>query len=719
MSEIVLSIGMIVKNEARSLEKCLQALTPLRKSIPCELVIADTGSTDRTKEIAQKYADQLFDFPWVDDFSAARNAVMERCRGAWYLSIDADEYLDPDVSELVTFLREHEYDPNVIGAFFYIHNYVSADLDQNSIRSFMAPRMVRMDSGIRYLGRIHEHLDIPWEEGSAKLYHTALWHDGYVYIGPREWHKKAQRNYELLERELKEHPNKGILYIQLIESSEDLPTKMKNIYNSLRLKKLSLSEWQLIAPVIYCYGVKIAYRLMPKEDPEYWAKKATSEYPDSPFTQIDVAFYMIHYYAKQEDWKRVKKLSELYLEHFARLERGEFGMEASRGSVLECGNKLSQTAIALHLAEACYYLEQYEMAVETLRSIDISHISSQQVEGYLSVLLKLGRKTDLSDLWKNVGVCILEREPETSLDWSRRQQMRLAVEKAFQAGWDAEKEEERPAYSQLVLLKDRTYAPCAEVMQAKTQDAVIKSLTDITDWMRVPPAVFSCMMEFEVDIPAEFFQQATMDRITTIIKSLPALMDDFDQKAFSYAVSCPENATLDRIAWSAGLIVEACAVHDWRKHDNFGAELYQCCCHAIQRYLYTFYTPQILHGPDTVRLLTEAQQAGWYLVQAEQARSNGDLTTFVHVLKEMLQKFPGWKEMVGFLGDYYSPSKAPLELDRAELEEKNDSVSKELLALADQVKAILAQFPANHPAIKALKMSEAYQKVASLIENAD
>ena len=72
------------------LEKCLNALEPLRQAIPCELVIADTGSTDKTKEIAEKYADILFDFKWVNDFSKARNAVMDKCSGKWYLTVDAD-----------------------------------------------------------------------------------------------------------------------------------------------------------------------------------------------------------------------------------------------------------------------------------------------------------------------------------------------------------------------------------------------------------------------------------------------------------------------------------------------------------------------------------------------------------------------------------------------------------------------------------------------------
>ena len=99
----MLSIGMIVKNEEKKLERCLTALQPLRDAIPCELVIADTGSTDGTRAIAERYADLVFDFPWVNNFSAARNAVMEKCTGLWYLTIDADEYLD-DATELIAFL---------------------------------------------------------------------------------------------------------------------------------------------------------------------------------------------------------------------------------------------------------------------------------------------------------------------------------------------------------------------------------------------------------------------------------------------------------------------------------------------------------------------------------------------------------------------------------------------------------------------------------------
>ena len=96
---IIISICMIMKNEERCLERCLKSLTPLREQLPCELIITDTGSTDRSIEIAEKYADKLLHFEWCNDFSAARNFGLEQAKGEWIMVIDADEELVEDVVE--------------------------------------------------------------------------------------------------------------------------------------------------------------------------------------------------------------------------------------------------------------------------------------------------------------------------------------------------------------------------------------------------------------------------------------------------------------------------------------------------------------------------------------------------------------------------------------------------------------------------------------------
>ena len=69
MSKVPVSVCIIAKNEEKFIEDCLKHLKPFGM----EIIVADTGSTDRTKEIAQQYADKVVDFEWVKDFSAARN----------------------------------------------------------------------------------------------------------------------------------------------------------------------------------------------------------------------------------------------------------------------------------------------------------------------------------------------------------------------------------------------------------------------------------------------------------------------------------------------------------------------------------------------------------------------------------------------------------------------------------------------------------------------
>lgn len=100
---ITISLCMIVKNEEAILARCLDTVADLVE----EIIIVDTGSTDRTKEIAARYTDKIYDFLWVDDFSKARNYAFSKATKEYIYSADADEVLNEENRERFRILKEH------------------------------------------------------------------------------------------------------------------------------------------------------------------------------------------------------------------------------------------------------------------------------------------------------------------------------------------------------------------------------------------------------------------------------------------------------------------------------------------------------------------------------------------------------------------------------------------------------------------------------------
>ena len=142
MAGIPVSVCMIAKNEEQYIEQCLRRL--LRYNM--EIIVVDTGSTDRTKEIAARYTDKLFEFEWCDDFSAARNVSLEAASGEWFLYIDDDEWFE-DVSEICEFFESGESRKYGM-ACYRQRNY--PDWSGTCYTDSQVMRMVRMVPGIHF-----------------------------------------------------------------------------------------------------------------------------------------------------------------------------------------------------------------------------------------------------------------------------------------------------------------------------------------------------------------------------------------------------------------------------------------------------------------------------------------------------------------------------------------------------------------------------------------
>ena len=146
---ISLSLCMIVKNEEAVLERILKPVSQVMDAI----LIADTGSSDRTKEIAEQYTSQVFDFPWCDDFSAPRNFLLEKVRTDYWMWMDADDVLNEENLEKLKSLKE-ALDP---GTDVVMMEY-AAGFDQSgrTTFSYFRERIMKTSRNFRWNGAVHE-----------------------------------------------------------------------------------------------------------------------------------------------------------------------------------------------------------------------------------------------------------------------------------------------------------------------------------------------------------------------------------------------------------------------------------------------------------------------------------------------------------------------------------------------------------------------------------
>lgn len=189
-----ISVCVIARNEDNNIEECLKRLRPLK----FEVIVVDTGSVDRTKEIAAKYTDNVYDFVWCSDFSAARNFSVEKASNDWILIIDCDEYLEN--VNLLNLSRMCKENPDKVGMIQRNNPY-----SIQGQKSVMTERIGRFFNRkyCHYEGSIHERVRLL--DGSApETFDIPLtvYHEGYV--GESDKRTRATRNLEMLLREVNE-----------------------------------------------------------------------------------------------------------------------------------------------------------------------------------------------------------------------------------------------------------------------------------------------------------------------------------------------------------------------------------------------------------------------------------------------------------------------------------------------------------------------------------
>lgn len=306
-----LSACIIAKNEEGQLPRCLKSISDFCD----EIIIVDTGSTDKTVQIAESFSAKVYHHKWQDDFSLHRNQAFNYATGDWYFVIDCDE-------EVINFDVKPDMFKNRLARVKTDISTLAVTVFENidgTRTSWPGKRFFRASAKPRYEGCVHNrvHLD-GWCAGTDIM----IEHHGY-HLSVEKMEKKRQRTLRLLQKRLKENPDDANAYYymcQMAASRKDHDETIKYGKKSFGLLTLKPKELQFYA-VIYvwvgqAYFIKAAEERKRSKRQYYldqcysWLIKGLEANPGD----LDLNFLMAQLYYNCQEYEKMLPFCKQYLE---------------------------------------------------------------------------------------------------------------------------------------------------------------------------------------------------------------------------------------------------------------------------------------------------------------------------------------------------------------------------------------------------------------------
>ncbi len=683
----LLSIGLIVKNEEKHLENCLKALQPLRDAIPCQLVIADTGSTDNTVEIARKYTDEVFYFEWIDDFSAARNAVMNRCTGSWFLSVDADEYLQEEsVGRLVYFLKEEAKDYNT--ARITIRN---RNKGEGRYSDLLGSRMCRMATNLRYVGRIHEFLAaIPPVKSMPEVVFD---HYGYLYESLEQKQQKSERNMKLMREELKTNPKDLRLLNHLIDSCLDQEEKKRYVKRVLELvqekmqdphqmtmldKHQSVTAYQISTIAYYEFGEY--------EEAKKIGQEALRIFPDHPSILIDVNYTLgVIAYTKQ-DWKEAVQYIEAYQKARHRWQEDPDWHKLVM-NLLNCENEFMYQKVLVCLLGSYYNLNQFADVLHTLTELQVESLTQDSLKEMLLLLIILSTKMNIgSILQKWYQTCMVDLKGQEGKEYffvqfSGRILRGLLILQEEKGG---ENEEKYLAFLKslaalqgeddiLHLVRLAVQEKEGTLSEEEFAQNVREYLNSIENWEEIPAAAYAMALRTGVTVPRNALLggfQMMSDKANWLAANQPQFVELLSRLSENWDWNSDIlTLTWYVLLWTAALNTMV-SVEDHAKREL----IFDKYCEAEGLYLQQFFNPAILNA-EGIQAFPPIHQFGFYAVQAQKQLKNRDLVGALGTMKHVAEVNQDVKKLVQAITEVWT-----------QREEEAKNAKEEMSQLAQSLK---------------------------------
>lgn len=634
-NQILLSIGMIVKNEEKHLENCMKALQPLRDQISSELIIVDTGSTDRTIEIAKKYADKFYTFEWCNDFSAARNYGLDRAEGKWFMFIDADEYFDEDISEMVDFFKYPELYEKYNSASYIIRNY--NDDTKKYYSDFLGSRMVRRLPNVKFQDPIHEWLPMIIPHG---YFGTVAHHFGYAYKNKIEKNKKVERNLKPLLDEY--------------EQDKENPRTLSHLFDSCEPedKKRYLDEWLEVCRKgkgsfyrNHCYKEYIAYCAYHEEYEK--AEEIYDEYIkldniENSACTIQVYAMMALIYYNQQKFKESYEFYEKYFDIYKRYHNNEIDISDLRCKPIKGINPCDYQEYIINAAHCLFALERDEDALECLSEIDISSIDFMRFTKYSNIIISLADNTKkykyIADFYeKTIATGNIDKINITNKQMEDCYFKNPDIQKDF-------------AKAVAEIKSDDTFVSIMKIVAEQDKKDVSSDIQHLVDsvenWEGGYSEIIYLAMKYKADI-SKAIEKLSYEEIRNHFPLIAAAHDDYADVTLEYADIDNFTASIKQLFWlSSALetaVLSAKELDDEKKHD-----LYYTFISAISDYVLNIYNPELFNEND-VEIMPPLHRFGYYMGCAMMSINEGDKIGYIRCIKNALKHSEPMKDVVAFL----------------------------------------------------------------------
>lgn len=666
----IITIGMIVKNEEKNLERTLRSFASLRERIPCEVIIADTGSQDGTREIACQYADEVFDYVWCDDFAAARNAVMSRAHGIWYWSIDADEPLVENIDHIIRFFSTDKFEHYDSGVYL-LRNCTNIN-DTQEYTDQHARRLFRMATGLRFVHPMHEVVPSLPQERVYTFSELTAYHYGYRFESQEQVEKKRSRNVALIEQELARRPKdlKVLCEMMDIGYSEELDDYAQRTLAAMRDDTTHPMMRRAVQCLISFYYHKNMCDCALGIGSEFHAVY------DGSVAAADIEYLLAACASASSKHEITCSHAERYFSIIADYDAGKYDGENKTAIMQEHHTPQKRAGMHVLKATALLRLNKNKQAMDELQQVELWRLADGMFDMSAACFAKLAREGGAQSFVAKYYEAV--RQMRESEEQRLRRRAMAFSNTVYSIACAPSQRENKPVLEALAELpyQDSLLDFVRLVLHEQEPDFLhylAQYIKAVQNWESEPAALYRLAMQHAIRLPEKAFE-IPLERVELLTSQIMEYEDYVVNAVAFLEIEKDRQLSATELLFLYVLLARALIMLEKVRDKQKKEELISSFVLIADMYLDLLYRPEVF-AENQLAVLPALHRFGHWLRLEQQAKPQDR----AEYLKKAIEAMPSQKPTVDFLTMQLEAS-----ITDEAIQEKTRS--DEFMALAQNVK---------------------------------